>query len=89
VRYFRYFWNEDFNGRGTSTHFYAVNENSREVERQVEIYADATVLAYDQGHVHDDDGMLADQLWDFDDSLADEIDEATFREAERLRPTNR
>lgn len=86
--YFRRTWREsrgdEFDCWGTSIWYLAVGQD-RYPLRQVEVYADGTILKYDQRHTHDRFGGLGDQQLDLDEFAPYEISSAEF-EAAWCRP---
>ena len=76
MRYFRRPWDEDRGDEhsdwGTSTWYFEVRE-SGEVVRQIEVYANGTVLKYNESTVEDDYGGLATARLDIEDFVHYEI----------------
>jgi hypothetical protein len=67
MRYYKRRWEEGrgdrFDAWGPAVYFFETDENGA-VLRQVEVYANGTVLRYDVGHFEDEYGRLADQPLD-------------------------
>lgn len=93
LRYFRARWEEDrgdeHSAWGHATYLF-VTTASFAVERQVEVYDDGHVLAYDRDHVADEYGTLADQTVDLANPAVHEISADEFVQATADRtPNNR
>jgi hypothetical protein len=87
VRYFRGRWAESHADWGASTWLWADDDDGLVLE-QWEIYDGGQVLHYDQRHLVDEYGMLADQ--EVDNADAEELSESDYRAAiAGLRPINR
>lgn len=60
------------------------------ISRQIEVYADGTVLQYDREHLDDRYGGLSEKPIDVDDFAPFAIMQAEFEEVwSRFRPVNR
>jgi hypothetical protein len=80
TRYYKRPYTEDLCGRGASVWFLEVGEDCFPL-RQLEVYEDGTALAYDESHLYDAAGMLADQLVEPNEYAAFEITRAEFETA--------
>lgn len=93
MRYFKRPWDEprgdEFDRWGTSTWYLEVGDDGYP-SRQVEVYADGTVLKYDGSHPSDRYGGLGDQPLDVGgEFLPFEIDASEFARAWAAGATNR
>ncbi|HRG99214.1 MAG TPA: hypothetical protein PLR99_23350 [Polyangiaceae bacterium] len=81
ARYFKRFWDEPrgdaYDSCGTSWWYFELDSNGWP-SRQLELYADGTLLRYDVGHAEDELGGLGDQPLDLAELAAFEIDAAEF-----------
>jgi len=91
MRYFKRHWNEgrgdELDAWGPATYFLEARPNGS-VTRQVEVYSDGHVLAYDELLLEDRFGGLADQPLDLDTVAGFEVDQATFEAAWSVTPSN-
>lgn len=80
-RYFQRHWNEsrgdEYDHWGAATYYFEADAPGG-VRRQVEVYADGTVLRYGAGHAEDAYGQLTDQPLDLADASYEEVDQAAF-----------
>jgi hypothetical protein len=93
MRYFKRAWDEtrgdEFNAWGTSTWMFETDDEGNAV-RQIELYANGSVLTYDRVHLHDRYGMLSDKALDVDDFAPYEIASGEFEDTwSTLRSVNR
>jgi hypothetical protein len=81
MKFFRRRWSE---ARGDAYAFwgpswwYFATDDEGVVRQQAEVYDNGCVLVYNNDHVEDEFGGLADQPLDFDDFAPYEIDAATY-----------
>lgn len=93
MRYFKRHWAEDrgdeYADWGTATYYFEVAPDGSP-ERQMEVYANGQVLQYDQQHVQDGFGKLADQPLPMDEFAPFEIGGQEFEHAWTYwKPDNR
>ena len=81
LRYFRRRWNESrgdgHDSWGASNWYFEIGDDGYAV-RQLEQYDSGAVLKYDETHLNDEFGGLADQPLDFDEFAPFEIDRMAF-----------
>jgi hypothetical protein len=84
MRYYERRWEQgrgdQFDTWGPAVYFFETDDNGA-VLRQVEVYANGTVLRYGAGHVEDDYGQLADQPLDVVAMAPFLTDESAFERA--------
>jgi hypothetical protein len=81
TRYYRRPWHEtrgdDHDDWGTSEWYFEVGDDGW-VSRQVEIYENGPTLRYDEGHIADEYGLLAEKPLPLDDFAPYEISADDF-----------
>jgi hypothetical protein len=92
VKYYRRSWEQcrgdDYEHWGTSVWFFEIGDDLFPA-RQVEVYADGTVLRYDELHSDDAYGGLGDQPIDEADFESFRITASQFEDAWRMDALNR
>ena len=89
VKFFKRDFAEDLNGHGSSVWLFELGPDNF-ATKQLEIYEDGTVFAYDAEHDHDQFGMLADQPFDLEEFASFEISPVEFDTSwASARPVNR
>ena len=87
MRYYQYHWDESrgeaFPGWGSADYFFETDDSGI-VLRQVEVYANGTILRYSGNHMEDAYGKLTDQPQDPDEMRPYASDRAAF---ERVWPS--
>lgn len=77
MKYFKRFWDEDCDGRGTSTWFFETDA-SGEVLKQIEVYENGLNLKYSQDFIEDENGGLSTVALDLDDFHSFKITKEAF-----------
>lgn len=93
MRFFRRAWEQvrgdKFDGWGTAVYFFETDDELWP-QRQLEVYADGNVLAYDKTHVDDEFGGLSQAALEASDFKPFEIAQDDFDSAwKESRPLNR
>jgi hypothetical protein len=93
MHYFKRLWNEsrgDEHDRWGSSTWYLETDDEYWVSRQIEVYADGTVLQYDRQHLDDHYGGLSEKPIDAGDFAPFVITKVEFEDVwSRFRPMNR